>query len=224
MGVMASLITGVSFVNSTVCSGTDQRNFQSSASLAFVRGIHRWFPAQRASNVEKVSIWWRRHDANEYTGFDASLSFCTCFYLINRFQSKLHWECSHCFYTYIFIILFYIWAQNLLISLTNDFLTFTLHDSIIINEVLFNIWSQNQFMLIMSSSEAGWCWVLHVALLAIWMVLYSANLRQTTCKTLVIDQGKRRNFGQVVLLKWKIKQTEPKYALIVNLICVHADW
>ena len=27
---------------STVCSGTDQRKHQSSASLAFVRGIHRW--------------------------------------------------------------------------------------------------------------------------------------------------------------------------------------
>ena len=27
------------------------------ASLAFVRGIHQWFPSQRASNVENVSIW-----------------------------------------------------------------------------------------------------------------------------------------------------------------------
>ena len=29
-------------VHSTVCSGADQRKHQSSASLAFVRGIHRW--------------------------------------------------------------------------------------------------------------------------------------------------------------------------------------
>ena len=42
MGAMASQIIGVSIVCSTVCSGADQRKHQSSASLAFVRGIHRW--------------------------------------------------------------------------------------------------------------------------------------------------------------------------------------
>ena len=41
MTVMASQITGVSNVYSSVCSCTDQRRHQSSASLAFVRGIHR---------------------------------------------------------------------------------------------------------------------------------------------------------------------------------------
>ena len=61
MSVMAFQIPGVSIVCSTVCSGADQRNQQSSASLAFVRGIHRWFPSQRASNAENVSIWWRHH-------------------------------------------------------------------------------------------------------------------------------------------------------------------
>ena len=42
IGAMASQITGVSIVCSTVCSDADQRKQQSSASLAFVRGIHRW--------------------------------------------------------------------------------------------------------------------------------------------------------------------------------------
>ena len=37
-----SQITGVSVVYSAVCSGTDQRKHQSSASLAFGRGIRRW--------------------------------------------------------------------------------------------------------------------------------------------------------------------------------------
>ena len=37
---MASEIIGVSIVCSTVGSGTDHRKHQSSASLAFVRGIH----------------------------------------------------------------------------------------------------------------------------------------------------------------------------------------
>ena len=42
MSEMASHITGVSIVYSTVCSGADQRKHQSSASLALVGGIHRW--------------------------------------------------------------------------------------------------------------------------------------------------------------------------------------
>ena len=41
LSAMASRNTGVSIVYSTVCSGADQRQHQSSASLAFVRKIHR---------------------------------------------------------------------------------------------------------------------------------------------------------------------------------------
>ena len=41
MSAMVSQITGVSVVCSTVCWGTDQRKYQSYASVAFVRGIHR---------------------------------------------------------------------------------------------------------------------------------------------------------------------------------------
>ena len=42
MGAMASQITSLSIVYSDVYSGVDQRKYQSSASLPFVRGIHRW--------------------------------------------------------------------------------------------------------------------------------------------------------------------------------------
>ena len=41
MSVMASQITDVSIVCSSACSGTDQIKQQSSASLAYMRGIHR---------------------------------------------------------------------------------------------------------------------------------------------------------------------------------------
>ena len=41
MSTMASQITSVPIVYSTVCWGADQRKYQSSASLAFVWGIHR---------------------------------------------------------------------------------------------------------------------------------------------------------------------------------------
>ena len=41
MGAIASQITSLTIVYSIVCSDADQRKHQSSASLAFVRGIHR---------------------------------------------------------------------------------------------------------------------------------------------------------------------------------------
>ena len=68
MSTMASKITDVSIVDSHICSGADQRKHQSSASQALpCKGnslVTSEFPAQRASNVENVSIWWRHHDCN----------------------------------------------------------------------------------------------------------------------------------------------------------------
>ena len=42
MSAMASQISSITTVYSSVYSGANQRKHQSSASLAFVRGIHRW--------------------------------------------------------------------------------------------------------------------------------------------------------------------------------------
>ena len=42
LGTMASKITSLTIIYSSVYSGADQRKHQSSASLAFVRGTHRW--------------------------------------------------------------------------------------------------------------------------------------------------------------------------------------
>ena len=69
MTTLASQITSLTIVYSIVYSGVDKKKRQSSASLAFVRGIHRdwWipgtgeFPVQGASNAESVSIWWCHH-------------------------------------------------------------------------------------------------------------------------------------------------------------------
>ena len=58
MSVMSSQITGVSKVCSPVCY---KRKHQSAASLAFVRGIHRWpvdFPSQRTSKAEMLTSSW----------------------------------------------------------------------------------------------------------------------------------------------------------------------
>ena len=64
MGAIAPQITSLMVLYSTVYSDADQRKHQSSASLAFVRGIqrgsvnslHKW-PVTR----NFFSIWWRHH-------------------------------------------------------------------------------------------------------------------------------------------------------------------
>ena len=55
MSAMASQITSLTIVYSTVYSGADQRKHQSSASLAFVRGIHRW----PVNSPHKGPVTWK---------------------------------------------------------------------------------------------------------------------------------------------------------------------
>ena len=64
MGVMASQITGVWMVYSTVCSGADKKNIEAPRHwplLGEFTGKAGEFPAQRGSNAENVSNWWRHH-------------------------------------------------------------------------------------------------------------------------------------------------------------------
>ena len=63
LSAMASQITGVSTVYSTVCSAADQRKHQRSASLAFVRGTRRWpvNSPHKGPVTRKIFIWWRHH-------------------------------------------------------------------------------------------------------------------------------------------------------------------
>ena len=55
MSAMASQITGVSIVYLTASWGADQIKHQSFASLAFVRGIHRW----QENSPYKGSVTWK---------------------------------------------------------------------------------------------------------------------------------------------------------------------
>ena len=63
MGAMASQITNLTIVYSTVYAVADQRKHQRSASLDFVRGIHRGQCIPRTNGQQRgnVSIWWRHH-------------------------------------------------------------------------------------------------------------------------------------------------------------------
>ena len=67
MGALASQITSLTIVYSIVYSNTDQRKHQSSASLAFVRGIHRGpvnsphkWPVARKMFPFDDDITWKR--------------------------------------------------------------------------------------------------------------------------------------------------------------------
>ena len=55
MGAVASQITSLTIVYSTVYSGTDQSKHQSSASLAFVWGIHRG----PVNSLHKWPVMWK---------------------------------------------------------------------------------------------------------------------------------------------------------------------
>ena len=107
MSAMASQITSLTMVCSTVYSGANQRKHQSSASLAFVQGIHRdrWIPAQKASNAEMfpfddvimlnpIMTWinWVRFTTKlNLTNKIPIRAFA------NRVLPKIIWFAAHCF-------------------------------------------------------------------------------------------------------------------------------
>ena len=95
---MASQITSLMIVYSTAYSGVHQRKHQSYASLAFVRGIHRWpvnSPHERASNAENVSIWWRHHAmCHGHYRMCIKFSFPVGFFMI-KIHTSAGWEFVH---------------------------------------------------------------------------------------------------------------------------------
>ena len=75
MGAKASQIAGVSVVCLTVCSGADQRKYQSSASLAFVKGIHR-APVNPPHKGPVARKMFSFDDDIMYMSHTASMSLC----------------------------------------------------------------------------------------------------------------------------------------------------
>ena len=64
MGAIASQITTLMIVYSADYSDADQRKHQAPRHWPLCGEFtgDRWIPAQMASNVETVSIWWRHHE------------------------------------------------------------------------------------------------------------------------------------------------------------------
>ena len=125
MGTMASQITSLTIVYSTVYSGADQRKHQTSASLAFVWGIHRRpvnSPHKWPVTRKKVSIWWRHHviyiaEVTDITAENKLKGYCGgCTVAI---LTTLQLSCSGCldideiaeaqgFYCILVLVLFYV--------------------------------------------------------------------------------------------------------------------
>ena len=65
MNAMASQITSLTIVYSTVHSGADHKKTSTLRATGLCEGnspVTGEFPAQKASNAENVSIWWRHSD------------------------------------------------------------------------------------------------------------------------------------------------------------------
>ena len=103
MSAMASWITCAPIVYPTVCSGADQRKHQSSASLAFVRGIHRW-PANsphkglvRGKCFHLMTSSWYVLCERELCHFIAMMAFYMHFYEDRKGVYTTHMLVVHTF-------------------------------------------------------------------------------------------------------------------------------
>ena len=91
---MVSQITSLTIVYSTVYSGTDQRKHQTSASLAFVRGIHRgpvnfphkWPLTRRCFHLMTSS--WSFEMAYEVSPYDHELHVFICLTILRQYKQR----------------------------------------------------------------------------------------------------------------------------------------
>ena len=82
MGAIASQITSLTIVYSTVYSGADQRKHQSSASLSFMRGIHRGkcfhLMTSSCKQIYKYLISCKRYIKQGFP-LPTFIEFCPCY-------------------------------------------------------------------------------------------------------------------------------------------------
>ena len=99
MSAMASQITGVSIVCWIICSGADERKYQSSASLAFVMGIHlvfnipTIFVRNRWLNSINGLIWFISDISIGFIGWDNCIRMVAPSCLCSNHESDSN--CNH---------------------------------------------------------------------------------------------------------------------------------
>ena len=102
MGVMSSQITSVLIVHSTVCSGANQRKYQSSMPLAFVRGMYQW----TVNSLHKGQETWKMFPLDDVIMVAhvarRHIHHCHCHYHHCHDRFKGHHNSniyiSHCYY------------------------------------------------------------------------------------------------------------------------------
>ena len=85
MGAMASQITGLTIVYLTVYSGAHQRKHQGSASLPFVRGIHRW----PVNSTHKWPMTWKLFSFDDVT-MDSCMTISILSVVLVKNPGELH--------------------------------------------------------------------------------------------------------------------------------------
>ena len=164
MGAIASQITSLAIVYSTVYSGEDQRKHQSSASLAFVWGIHRWpvnsphkGPVTRKMlPFDDVIMPWRHHEIHTMqVGVVVDVILFQTPFMPNGLKQCLS-------FTSLFTVIVKSWPQQTGIGATNDSI------SLWSKGKFQNIWVHNMFVRLntqwsayyRSISELGiWIWI-----------------------------------------------------------------
>ena len=115
MGAMASQITSLTIVFSTVYSGADQRKHQSSTSLAFVRGFHRsswsWYWSSCPLQLPLIT----RHQLSNYSQAMLMLWLKFCIFLQRKFLFRDTW-----FLRYFNIVIFSVLSKAEAVNNWND--------------------------------------------------------------------------------------------------------
>ena len=103
MSMMASQITSLLIVYSTLCSGPKKTSKLHVTGLCEVNSpVTGEFPAQRASNVENVSIWWCHHEQPESAMCPYMAKHCQ---VLGHLHAQL-WSNSNHVYTRLTLIEF----------------------------------------------------------------------------------------------------------------------
>ena len=119
MSSIASQITSLTIVYSTIYSGADQSKHQSSASLAFVWGIHRgpvnsphkWPVTRKMFPFDDVIMYfsWFLHWCNHTALFNKLLILLYFIYWNNSTQGNTYTNTHRCRHMHVFIY----WCDNI---------------------------------------------------------------------------------------------------------------
>ena len=100
MGAMASQITSLTIVYSSVYSGADQRNIKALRHLPLCGEFtgHRWIFRTKGQKRGNVSIWWRHHVERVLCGYIMhNFAVIKCYMILAKLNLSFQWNQTPCF-------------------------------------------------------------------------------------------------------------------------------